>query len=128
MPPGEWAERARYGDQNREGPHARSLPGNRRILHAMPFGVTREGPSRLVYRDDRQVLHAGTPTATDLSLSSPMTDGLNDADDRNLTAMTMWSWSRFYGAPIDDVVEPAAMPTIDALARRLPPVLRASRQ
>lgn len=80
MPPGEWAERARYGDQKKGGPSRPIVSGKPQNPHAMPFGVTREGPSRLVYPDDRQVLHAGTPTATDLSLSSPMTDGLNDAE------------------------------------------------
>ncbi len=35
---------------------------------------------------------------------------------RNLTAMTLWSWSRVYGAPLDAVVAPAAMPAIDDLA------------
>jgi acetyl esterase/lipase len=36
---------------------------------------------------------------------------------RNLTAMTLWSWARVYGAPIDKVVEPDAMPTVDRLAK-----------
>jgi hypothetical protein len=32
--------------------------------------------------------------------------------------MTMWSWAKVYGAPIDDVVAPAAMPTVDRLAQQ----------
>jgi hypothetical protein len=35
---------------------------------------------------------------------------------RNLTAMTVWSWARVFDAPIDKVVAPAAMPTVDRLA------------
>jgi len=43
----------------------------------------------------------------------------DDADTnggRNVTAMTLWSWQRVYGAPIDQVVAPAAMPAVNALA------------
>lgn len=43
----------------------------------------------------------------------------DDADTdggRNVTAMTLWSWQRVFGAPIDQVVEPAAMPAVDALS------------
>jgi acetyl esterase/lipase len=35
---------------------------------------------------------------------------------RNLTAMTLWSWSRIFNAPIDRVVEPYAIPVVDRLA------------
>jgi acetyl esterase/lipase len=35
---------------------------------------------------------------------------------RNLTAMTLWSWSRVYGAPIDSVVEQQALPVVNRLA------------
>ncbi len=34
----------------------------------------------------------------------------------NITAMTLWSWSRVYGAPIDHVVTPQALPVVDRLA------------
>lgn len=43
----------------------------------------------------------------------------DDADTdggRNVTAMTLWSWQRVFGAPIDQVVEPAAMPAVNALS------------
>jgi acetyl esterase/lipase len=36
---------------------------------------------------------------------------------RNLAAITLWSWARVFDAPIDQVVEPAAMPAIDRLAQ-----------
>jgi acetyl esterase/lipase len=36
---------------------------------------------------------------------------------KNLLAMTLWSWSRVFGAPIERVVDPAAMPIVDRLAQ-----------
>lgn len=42
-----------------------------------------------------------------------------DADSsggRNLTAMTLWSWSRVFGLPIAPLVEPQAMAAVDALS------------
>jgi acetyl esterase/lipase len=59
---------------------------------------------------------AAAAPATDLSVL--MTDDLNTAGGRNLTAMTIWSWARVFNAPINEVVEPAAMPTVDALANQ----------
>ncbi len=35
---------------------------------------------------------------------------------KDLTAMTLWSWSRVFGAPMARVVEPVAMPTVERLA------------
>jgi acetyl esterase/lipase len=35
---------------------------------------------------------------------------------KNLTAMTLWSWSRLYNAPIARVTAPSAIPVIDRLA------------
>ncbi len=36
---------------------------------------------------------------------------------KNLAAMTLWSWAQVYGAPIAQVVSPAAVPAIDRLAQ-----------
>jgi acetyl esterase/lipase len=41
---------------------------------------------------------------------------LGTSGGNNLTAMTLWSWSRVYGAPMSKVVTPAAIPTVDRLA------------
>jgi acetyl esterase/lipase len=49
-------------------------------------------------------------------LATLLGDDIDSNGGRNLTAMTLWSWSRIFGAPIDRVVEPAAMPTVDRLA------------
>lgn len=57
---------------------------------------------------------AAAAPATDLA--TLMTDDLNTTGGRNLTAMTVWSWARVFDAPIDKIVAPAAMPTVNRLA------------
>ena len=57
---------------------------------------------------------AAAAPATDLK--TLLSDDANTDGGRNVTAMTLWSWQRVYGAPIDQVVEPAAMPAVNALA------------
>jgi acetyl esterase/lipase len=57
---------------------------------------------------------AAAAPATDLA--TLMTDDLHTSGGRNLTAMTVWSWARVFGAPIASVVAPSAMPTVDRLA------------
>jgi acetyl esterase/lipase len=57
---------------------------------------------------------AAAAPATDLA--TLMTDDLNTTGGRNLTAMTVWSWSRVYNAATDSVVAPAVMPVVDRLA------------
>jgi acetyl esterase/lipase len=49
-------------------------------------------------------------------LATLLGDDINTTGGRNLTSMTLWSWSRVFGAPIDRVVDPAALPTVDLLA------------
>jgi alpha-beta hydrolase superfamily lysophospholipase len=50
------------------------------------------------------------------SLVTLMGDDFKTSGGKNLTAMTLWSWSRVYGAPIEKVVLPEAMPAVDQLA------------
>jgi acetyl esterase/lipase len=50
------------------------------------------------------------------SLVTLMGDDFKTSGGKNLTAMTLWSWARVYHAPIDKVVLPEAMPTVDRLA------------
>jgi alpha-beta hydrolase superfamily lysophospholipase len=57
---------------------------------------------------------AAAAPATDLNRL--LRDDADTDGGRNVTAMTLWSWHRIYGLPIDDVVEPAAMPAVDALS------------
>jgi acetyl esterase/lipase len=57
---------------------------------------------------------AAAAPATDLV--TLMNDDINSAGGKNITAMTLWSWHRVYGEPIDKLVDPRAIPTIDRLA------------
>jgi len=36
---------------------------------------------------------------------------------KNLLAMTLWSWSRVFGASLEGIVDPRALPTVDRLAQ-----------
>lgn len=68
------------------------------------------------YAPDLQLVGvAAAAPATDLA--TLMTDDLATTGGRNLTAMTLWSWARVYGAPIGAVIDAAAMPTVDLLAQ-----------
>jgi acetyl esterase/lipase len=58
---------------------------------------------------------AAAAPATDLT--ALMTDDLGTGGGNNITAMTLWSWSRVYGAPMDKVVEPQAGPVINRLTK-----------
>ncbi|WGR73817.1 MULTISPECIES: alpha/beta fold hydrolase [unclassified Bradyrhizobium] len=50
------------------------------------------------------------------SLVTLMGDDFKTSGGKNLTAMTLRSWSRVYGAPINKVVLPEAMSAVDQLA------------
>lgn len=58
---------------------------------------------------------AAAAPATDLV--ALMNDDINSVGCKNITAMTLWSWHRVYGAAIDNIVDPRALPVIDRLAR-----------
>jgi acetyl esterase/lipase len=49
-------------------------------------------------------------------LRSLFNQDLGTPGGNNITAMTLWSWSRVYDAPISQVVTPEAVPAIDELA------------
>jgi acetyl esterase/lipase len=49
-------------------------------------------------------------------LGTLLADDMDSAGGKNITAMTLWSWSRVYGAPISNVVTPQAIPAVDRLA------------
>jgi acetyl esterase/lipase len=57
---------------------------------------------------------AAAAPATDIG--TLMQDDEASPGGKNLLAMTLWSWSRVFGAPLQSVVDPAAMPTINKLA------------
>jgi pimeloyl-ACP methyl ester carboxylesterase len=58
---------------------------------------------------------AAAAPATDLA--ALMNDDINSVGGKNITAMTLWSWHRVYGAAIDNIVDPRAIPVMDRLAR-----------
>jgi acetyl esterase/lipase len=101
---------------------ARSFPGIGNSARYAVWGHSQGGQAALftgmiskAYAPDLHLLGvAAAAPATDLA--TLMTDDLNTTGGRNLTAMTVWSWSRVYGAPADSVVAAAAMPTVDRLA------------
>ncbi len=49
-------------------------------------------------------------------LGKLMQDAEPTPGGKNILAMTLWSWNEVFGAPIDKVVLPAAMPTVQKLA------------
>jgi acetyl esterase/lipase len=57
---------------------------------------------------------AAAAPATDLG--TLLNDDLATSGGKNLLAMTLWSWSRYYGAPLDQVVAADAVPTVNRLA------------
>src|ERR1700744_5290661 len=58
---------------------------------------------------------AAAAPATDLV--ALMNDDISSIGGKNITAMTLWSWHRVYDAPLNNIVDPRAMPTIDQLTR-----------
>jgi acetyl esterase/lipase len=103
---------------------ARSFPGLENSTRYAVWGHSQGGQAALftgliakTYAPELQLVGvAAAAPATDLS--ALMTDDLNTAGGRNLAAMTMWSWAKVFNAPINEVVEPAAMTTVDALANQ----------
>lgn len=57
---------------------------------------------------------AAAAPATDLG--TLMKDDIASPGGKNLLAMTLWSWSRVFGASLSGLVDPAALPVIDRLA------------
>ncbi|HEY5795712.1 MAG TPA: alpha/beta fold hydrolase [Bosea sp. (in: a-proteobacteria)] len=49
-------------------------------------------------------------------LATLLEDDIDTDGGRNLTAMTLWSWTRVYKAPLDKIVAAPAVPIVDALA------------
>jgi pimeloyl-ACP methyl ester carboxylesterase len=101
---------------------ARSFPGLEQSSRFAVWGHSQGGQAALFtgmiaksYAPElRLVGVAAAAPATDLT--TLMTDDLDTTGGRNLTAMTLWSWSKVYGADMNAVIAPAAIPTIDALA------------
>ena len=103
---------------------ARSLPGLEKSSRYAVWGHSQGGQAALFtgmiaksYAPELQLIGvAAAAPATDLA--ALMTADLTTAGGRNLTAMTIWSWAKVFGAQMQNVIEPAAMPIVDALANQ----------
>ena len=101
---------------------ARSFPGLEQSSRFAVWGHSQGGQAALftgmIAKSYAPELHlvgvAAAAPATDLT--ALMTDDLDTTGGRNLTAMTIWSWSKGYGADMNAVIAPAAVPTVEALA------------
>jgi len=103
---------------------ARSFPGLENTTRYAVWGHSQGWQAALftgmiakTYAPELQLLGvAAAAPATDLA--ALMTADLDTAGGRNLTAMTIWSWSKVFGVPMQNVVEPAAMRFVDALVNQ----------
>lgn len=101
---------------------ARQMPGSGDGKTFAVWGHSQGGQAALFtgilagsYAPELQLVGvAAASPATDLA--TLLADDLDTAGGRNITAMTLWSWSRVYGAAMSDVVIPSAIPVINQLA------------
>jgi len=101
---------------------ARQVPGAQASNQYAVWGHSQGGQAALfsgiIAQEYAPELHlqgiAAAAPATDLK--TLLSDDANTDGGRNVTAMTLWSWQRVYGAPIDEVVQADAMPAVNALA------------
>jgi pimeloyl-ACP methyl ester carboxylesterase len=49
-------------------------------------------------------------------LATLMNDDIDSVGGRNITAMTLWSWTRVYGASTEKILDPSAIPVVAQLA------------
>lgn len=100
----------------------RALPGSGAGGRFAVWGHSQGGQAALFTglqaRDHAPELHlvgvAAAAPATELGVL--LNRELGTVAGNNLTAMTLWSWARVFGAPVDRVVTPAAIPVVDRLA------------
>ena len=101
---------------------ARALPGSQAGARFAVWGHSQGGQAAL-FTGLMARQYAPELTLEGVAAAAPATDlptllgdDFDSVGGRNLTAMTLWSWSRVYGLPIDKLVVPAAMPAVNALA------------
>src|ERR1700722_17479606 len=101
---------------------ARQVPGADAGSRYVVWGHSQGGQAALFtgllsqsYAPDLQLLGvAAAAPATELA--TLMKADLDTSGGRNLTAMTLWSWKRVFGAPSNSVLDPSAIPVVDRLA------------
>jgi acetyl esterase/lipase len=102
---------------------ARTMPGAGGDSRFIVWGHSQGGHAALFtgiiaesYAPELKLL--GVAAAAPASeLVTLMNADIDTPGGKNITAMTLWSWQRVYGAPMDKVVDPRAMPAIDILAQ-----------
>jgi len=102
---------------------ARTMPGAGGGANFVVWGHSQGGHAALftgiIAKSYAPELHllgvAAAAPATELV--TLMNDDIGTPGGKNIAAMTLWSWQRVYGAPMDKVVAPRAMPAIDRLAQ-----------
>jgi alpha-beta hydrolase superfamily lysophospholipase len=101
---------------------ARQIPSAQASDRYVVWGHSQGGQAALFtamltasYAPDLRLMGvAAAAPATDLN--GLLRDDADTDGGRNVTAMTLWSWHRVYGLPINNMVQPAAMPAVDALS------------
>jgi acetyl esterase/lipase len=101
---------------------ARSMPGAGGGMAFAVWGHSQGGQAALYtgilahsYAPELQLVGvAAAAPATELG--TLLADDMDTTGGKNITAMTLWSWSRVYGAPISNVVTPQAIPEVNQLA------------
>jgi acetyl esterase/lipase len=101
---------------------ARSLPGAQAGSRYAVWGHSQGGQAALfsgllaaTYGPELQLAGvAAAAPATDLA--ALLGDDLDTPAGKNLTAMTLWSWQRVFGAPTEEAVVPGAVPAMERLA------------
>lgn len=101
---------------------ARQLVGAEASNRAALWGHS-QGGQAVLYAADLAAKYAPDLNIVGVAAAAPATkigtlmmDDIATSGGKNLTAMTLWSWNRYYGAALDNVVVPAAIPLIDKLA------------
>ena len=102
---------------------ARELAGARASRRFAVWGHSQGGQAALFtgllaqeYAPELQIAGvAAAAPATDLA--TLLRDDMPTPGGKNLLAMTLWSWSRVFDAPIDGIVDKNAMETVNALAK-----------
>lgn len=100
---------------------ARALPQAQAGTRYAVWGHSQGGQAALFtgiiadeYAPELQLIGvAAAAPATDLA--TLLRDDFATAGGKNLTAMTLWSWSQLFDAPMSAVLSPEALPTVDAL-------------
>jgi acetyl esterase/lipase len=101
---------------------ARSMPAINASNEVAIWGHSQGGQAALFaglitksYAPDLNVVGVAV-AAPATELATLMREDLSSVGGKNLTAMTLWSWDRVFGARMRRIVEPQAVPAVNRLA------------